>query len=56
MIFKVVLNKKIHLIKLGEHSTINDLRNSILAAYKLNNDSFAMFYIDDEGDDITLND
>ena len=56
MIFKVVLDKKIHLLKLGQQATIEDLKRSISQAYKLQSESFVMFYIDEEGDDITLND
>ena len=56
MIFKVALDKKNHLIKLGQSGTVEDLKKSISQSFKLPSEGFTMCYVDEEGDDITLND
>ena len=56
MIFKIVFDNKIHLVKLAQEATIEQLRGAIGQAFKLHPRQFCMFYVDEEGDDITLND
>ena len=56
MIFKVVLDKKIHLVKLAQEATVQELKKAVSQAFKLRPEHFTMFYVDEEGDDITLND
>lgn len=56
MIFKVFLDKKIHLLKLSQNASIQDLKKAVAQAYQLRPQSFSLYYIDEEGDDITLND
>ena len=56
MIFKAALDKKNHLIKLGQSSTVEDLKKSIAQSFKLPSEGFTMCYVDEEGDDITLSD
>ena len=56
MIFKVVLDKKIHLVKLAPEGNIRELKRAVAQAFKLRPEQFSMFYVDEEGDDITLND
>ena len=56
MIFKVVLDKKIHLVKLAQETNIHELKKAVSQAFKLRPEQFTMFYVDEEGDDITLND
>lgn len=50
MIFKVAFAKKIHLIKLAETTTLEDLKKSISHAFKLETDKYSMFYVDEDGD------
>lgn len=56
MIFKVILDKKIHLINLKDKEGIEELRKAIALSFKITVDSFEMSYIDEDGDEITLND
>jgi translation elongation factor P/translation initiation factor 5A len=56
MIFKVVFDKKIHLLKLSQQASIEDLKRAVAQAYQLQPEAFTLYYIDEEGDDITLND
>jgi hypothetical protein len=50
MIFKAVLDKKIHLINLKGKESIEELRKAIAFSFKLPSDSFEMSYLDEDGD------
>jgi len=47
MIFKVVLDKKIHLLKLHQKASIEDLKRSVAQAYQLQPSTFTLCYVDD---------
>lgn len=56
MIFKVSHDKKIHLINLKGKESIEELKKAIAQAFKLVASGFELSYIDEDGDQITLND
>jgi predicted transposase YdaD len=56
MIFKVLRNKKIHLLKLSQEASFEDLKKAVSQAFKLSPQDFSMCYVDEEGDDVSLND
>ncbi len=56
MIFKAVFRKKIHLLNLKGQETIEELKKTVSSLFKLAPEHFEMFYIDEEGDQITLYD
>ena len=56
MIFKVTHGSKKHLLNPKPQESIEDLKKAVAQAFKLPINKFLMFYIDEEGDDITLND
>jgi hypothetical protein len=54
MLFKVVNDKEIHIIKSHNAQTLEELSNSIPLLFKQCPRSFYLAYIDEDGDEITL--
>jgi hypothetical protein len=54
MLFKVINDKEIHIIKSQSVQTLQELRNCVPQIFKQHPLNFYLAYIDEDGDEITL--
>ena len=54
MLFKVVFDKEIHILKSNNVKSLQDLKNSIPKVFKIYPKNFYLTYLDEDSDEITL--
>lgn len=56
MIFKVILNKEIHIVKSTDKPTLAELKKFLPSYFKKLPEKYILSYLDEDGDEIVLND